>query len=114
MKKNRIYIVRSGDSLESIAKDNNCSLEQLYKTNGLSSNMIYPGQKLTIERCVGSMSVKMDCWVFECKVCGHLIFIKKDKGLRKLENYQCPGCQALNDRNWVFVGEGNSKTFEWK
>ena len=56
----------------------------------------------------------MDCWVFECKVRGHLIFIKKDKGLRKLENYQCPGCQALNDRNWVFVGEGNSKTFEWK
>ena len=40
--------------------------------------------------------------------------IKKDKGLKKLENYQCPGCQALNDRNWVFVGEGNSKTFEWK
>ena len=56
----------------------------------------------------------MDCWVFECKECGHLIFIKKDKGLTKLFEYQCPGCQTLDNRNWVFVGEGNSKTFEWE
>ena len=56
----------------------------------------------------------MDCWVFECKKCGHLIFIKKNKDLKKLIKCQCPECQILDDRNWVFVGEGNSKTFEWK
>lgn len=71
-------------------------------------------RKGILRKVCDNVSTKMDCWVFECKVCGHLIFIKKDKGLKKLKNYQCPGCQTLNDRNWVFVGEGNSKTFEWK
>ena len=71
-------------------------------------------RKGILRKVCDNVSTKMDCWVFECKVCGHLIFIKKDKDLKKLIKCQCPECQILDDRNWVFVGEGNSKTFEWK
>lgn len=56
----------------------------------------------------------MDCWVFECKNCGHLIFIKKDKSLMRLTSYECPECKLLDSRNWVFIGEGDSKTLDWK
>lgn len=60
------------------------------------------------------MASKMDCWVFECKKCGHLLFIKKAKGIKKLVSYECPGCGEPADRNWVFLGEGDSTTFEWR
>lgn len=56
----------------------------------------------------------MDCWVFECKGCGHLIFIKKEKNLIRLTSYECPECKLLDSKNWVFIGEGCSKTLDWK
>ena len=60
------------------------------------------------------MKYKMDCWVFECKGCGHLIFIKKEKNLIRLTSYECPECKLLDSKNWVFIGEGCSKTLDWK
>ncbi|MEM9895202.1 MAG: LysM peptidoglycan-binding domain-containing protein [Bacteroidota bacterium] len=42
------YKVRSGDSLWSISKANNTTIEQLKKANKLSSNKIKPGQSLVI------------------------------------------------------------------
>ena len=48
------YIVKSGDTLSSIANDYNTTWQKLYKDNivviGDNPNLIYPGQKLTISR----------------------------------------------------------------
>ena len=42
------YIVKPGDSLYSIAKAHNTTVEELKKHNNLISNMIYPNQILFI------------------------------------------------------------------
>jgi len=42
------YKVRSGDNLSVIASRHGCSTSSIKKWNGLKSNMIYPGQRLTI------------------------------------------------------------------
>lgn len=44
----RLYTVKSGDSLWSISKDNNTTIEKLKQVNRLASNMIQPGQSLVI------------------------------------------------------------------
>ncbi len=48
------YVVKSGDTLSSIANDYNTTWQKLYKDNivviGDNPNLIYPGQKLTINR----------------------------------------------------------------
>lgn len=43
-----VYIVQSGDSLWSIAKKFNISVNELKNINNLSTNMLSIGQKLTI------------------------------------------------------------------
>ena len=45
----RTYIVKSGDSLYSIAKEFNTTVDNLKKLNNLSSNMLSIGQILIIE-----------------------------------------------------------------
>jgi len=60
------------------------------------------------------VAVKFDCWVFECRKCGHLIFLNKNKTLKKLETYKCPECKEKSERNWIFLGEGSSENFDWK
>lgn len=42
------YKVKSGDSLEKIARATNCSIDQLKKTNSLSNDTIMIGQELKI------------------------------------------------------------------
>lgn len=42
------YVVKKGDSLYSIAKKFNCSLEDLQEVNKLATTMIYPNQVLFI------------------------------------------------------------------
>lgn len=42
------YTVQSGDSLWKVATKNNLSVQQLKTMNGLSSDVIYPGQQLRI------------------------------------------------------------------
>ncbi|MGE7765017.1 NlpC/P60 family protein [Peribacillus sp. NPDC096540] len=44
----RVHIVSSKDTVESIAKTYDISTEQLMKTNGLPDDQLYVGQKLTI------------------------------------------------------------------
>lgn len=44
----RLYTVKYGDSLWSISRSNNTSIEKLKKANQLSSNVIKPGQSLVI------------------------------------------------------------------
>lgn len=44
----KLYTVQHGDSLWSISKNNNTSIEKLKQANKLTSNMIKPGQSLVI------------------------------------------------------------------
>jgi len=46
--KTKTYIVKDGDTLFDIARRHNISLEKLMKVNDLSTDVIYPGQRLTI------------------------------------------------------------------
>lgn len=44
-----VHVVKSGESLERIARRSGCTASQLAKANGMKTNaMIHPGQKLTI------------------------------------------------------------------
>ncbi|MBO8170781.1 MAG: LysM peptidoglycan-binding domain-containing protein [Bacillaceae bacterium] len=45
---NQVYVVQAGDSLWKIASQFNTTVAQLKNENGLSSNLIHPGQKLKI------------------------------------------------------------------
>jgi len=42
------YIIKAGDSLEKIAKKHDTSISMLKKVNGLSSDIIRPGQKISV------------------------------------------------------------------
>jgi len=44
----KIYIVKKGDSLSTIAKRNKITVQALKTKNKLKSNLIHPGQKLTL------------------------------------------------------------------
>ncbi len=43
-----VYIVKSGDNLSMIAKNNNTTISKIKSWNNMKSSTIYPGQKLTI------------------------------------------------------------------
>ncbi|WP_188048655.1 peptidoglycan DD-metalloendopeptidase family protein [Bacillus sp. CH30_1T] len=44
-----VHTVKSGDTLWEIAKDNNLSVSELKALNGLKSDVIYPGDNLTLK-----------------------------------------------------------------
>ena len=46
--KKNVYIVRAGDNLSMIAKNNNTTIAKIKSWNSMKSSTIYPGQKLTI------------------------------------------------------------------
>ena len=46
--KKNVYIVRAGDNLSMIAKNNNTTIAKIKGWNSMKSSTIYPGQKLTI------------------------------------------------------------------
>lgn len=43
-----VYVVRRGDSLQAIANRKGCSVSEIKEWNNLRSNMIHPGNKLTL------------------------------------------------------------------
>ena len=45
-----IYIVKRGDTLYSIARDNNITVSELKQLNNLSNNTIYIGQQLLLKK----------------------------------------------------------------
>ena len=45
-----IYVVKKGDTLWSIAKNNNLTVDKLKELNNLSSNMLYVGQELKLSK----------------------------------------------------------------
>ncbi|MGD7043290.1 LysM peptidoglycan-binding domain-containing protein [Jeotgalibacillus proteolyticus] len=48
VKQSETYTVASGDTLSGIAKDHGTSVDKLYSWNGLSSDLIFPGDQLTV------------------------------------------------------------------
>jgi len=50
---NLTYIVRSGDSLETIAAELNTTVDNIKKVNNLKSNEVHAGQRLTISQLPG-------------------------------------------------------------
>ena len=56
--KPRSYTVKSGDSLEKIARKNGVSVQSLQKANGLKGSTIRPGQKLKIPSSTTSKKKK--------------------------------------------------------
>lgn len=50
---NLTYIVRSGDTLETIAAELNTTVDNIKKVNKLKSNEIRPGQRLTVSQLPG-------------------------------------------------------------
>lgn len=62
---NGSYVVKRGDTLYKIARDNGVSIEDLIAANNLTSNIIYPGQVILIPRNVPSGSVYFEEYVVE-------------------------------------------------
>ncbi len=54
---NEVYIVKSGDSLYSIAKKYNTTVDELKRLNNLTSNMLSIGQKLNISSTPNSSNL---------------------------------------------------------
>ena len=50
------YTVKSGDTLWDIAMNNGTTVDQLMKDNNLTSDLIFPGDKLTYERIVADVA----------------------------------------------------------
>lgn len=58
-KNNTIYIVRKGDTLTSIAKKFNTTVNNIVKNNNIiNPNLIYPGQRLIIAKSTSNISTK--------------------------------------------------------
>lgn len=58
-KNNTIYIVQRGDSLYSIAKRFNTTVQNIVNNNGISNpNLIYPGQRLIIAKSTANIQTK--------------------------------------------------------
>ena len=58
-KNNTIYIVQRGDSLYSIAKRFNTTVQNIVNNNGISNpNLIYPGQSLIIAKSTANIQTK--------------------------------------------------------
>lgn len=59
------YIVKKGDTLYKIAKNNNLLVEDLVSVNNLSSNLIYPNQVIVIPKIVPGGSVYFEEYIVQ-------------------------------------------------
>ena len=45
--------------------------------------------------------------IFECRKCGHNLYVSIKNKLHKIEKTDCPACGEEPERNWIFVCFGN-------
>ena len=48
-------------------------------------------------------------WIFQCRKCGHLVYILKDS-IKKMLKIDCPDCGEEACENWILYGEGDYLT----
>ncbi|KAA0563785.1 peptidoglycan DD-metalloendopeptidase family protein [Bacillus sp. CH30_1T] len=58
-----VHTVKSGDTLWEIAKDNHLSVSELKSLNGLKSDVIHPGDKLTLCGSLSHVGKRAECKV---------------------------------------------------
>lgn len=59
------YVVKRGDTLYKIARDNGVAVEDLIAANNLTSNAIYPNQTILIPKTVPSGSVYFEEYIVQ-------------------------------------------------
>jgi len=79
------YTVKSGDVLWKIADSNNTTVANLKKWNGLTSNLIYPGQSLHVEQPSTSYKVKSGDTLYKISV-KYDTTVQEMKALNKLNS----------------------------
>ena len=96
-----IYIVKRGDTLYSIARDNNISVAELKKINNITNNTIYIGQELYLKNKIVEEEPNVNDDIYVVKKGDTLYSISK-----KL-NISIDTLKALNklNTNEIYVGQ---------
>jgi transcription elongation factor Elf1 len=51
--------------------------------------------------------MKNSDFIFNCKKCGHRLFVTSVKKVRNLNEFDCPNCGEEGEMNWIYEGMGN-------
>lgn len=46
-------------------------------------------------------------YIFQCRKCGHLLYVDKEKFYKNCKLQDCPECGEEEYENWIFIDEGN-------
>lgn len=84
---NKTYVVQNGDSLYKIAKANNVSVDELMKTNNLTTTLIYPNQVIIIPKRINNGAVYFDEYIIIDGDTLETISMKSNVSLDELSKY---------------------------
>ncbi|SDI99482.1 LysM peptidoglycan-binding domain-containing protein [Salimicrobium halophilum] len=104
------YNVNKGDTLWSISQKYNVSVSQLKSMNGLSSNIIYPGQNLSVDgqASSGSTAVKAESNVYTVKSGDTLYSIAQSHGasVSQVKSWNNLSSNLIHPGDQLAVGSG--------
>jgi len=109
-KNNTIYIVQKGDTLYSIAKRFNTTVQNIVNNNGISNpNLIYPGQSLIIAKSTANIQTKYMSYR-----------IKRGDTLWGIANKynttvnELAYINGIRNVNRIYINQGNTNTSKYK